>query len=778
MKHRGILGFLLLLLCGWSLYGQLSFSDLDLSAEDQLLFRSRVDAQGRISQSALFLTRLTDLQLTQLTVFPETMELLESANTLQIRNAFGTIRLPLEGALPQPIQGFPAISEGFLPLGGNSEGIAASPDGKWLLYLEQRSAGFGDLLLINVQDGSRISVAVGVERSGRQFPGTWSPDSRVFLYSKKGNLYYQTIATPPLNAPGYMDERYRQIGPGGRGAVSWGQGGEFFYLRGSTIFQVRGSELFARTVYESFLEAGTPLGQLPLEFNSEFDSFWMAPDSRSLLFLKGGRNLFYISLDASSHAPWASGNAEPGWYPLREMPEPGAVALPYLSLPWNTAGVEVLWSPQGLITILARITGTGQTQALAYRLNAQTPDRGFAPLPVSGAEGTILSGNGRWAIRFGSGGAFLYDYAAWQPRLALSTAPCYSALWRGDSQILLGNAERIELLSLGPDPSDHPAIGSRELICLSGADRVGFEAATGRILARSGDAWYATDGESPWEERSQPPTLREPSLVSGRYRVFLENQNSGPFSNLPMIRNTASVGTAPLLHSGFFARPSSWQSPSKGAQADASRYVALAFDCYDDATGLSQVLDALSVYGITATFFLNGDFIRRNPLEVKALSLSGHELGSLFYAPIDFTDLRYAIAEDFIARGLARNEDEFYQSSGMELSLLWHPPYYTISEEMVAAAARAGYVTVKGDVDPRDWVTLEDSRALQLTLERSAQIIDRIMGEISSCRVIPIRLGLLPGGRPDYLFNHIEALLDALLREGYSIVPVSAALPR
>ena len=40
--------------------------------------------------------------------------------------------------------------------------------------------------------------------------------------------------------------------------------------------------------------------------------------------------------------------------------------------------------------------------------------------------------------------------------------------------------------------------------------------------------------------------------------------------------------------------------------------------------------------------------------------------------------------------------------------------------------------------------------------------------------VIPIRLGLLPGGRDDYLFLSIDVLLDALIRNGYNVVPVSA----
>jgi hypothetical protein len=55
-------------------------------------------------------------------------------------------------------------------------------------------------------------------------------------------------------------------------------------------------------------------------------------------------------------------------------------------------------------------------------------------------------------------------------------------------------------------------------------------------------------------------------------------------------------------------------------------------------------------------------------------------------------------------------------------------------------------------------------------------MIDRIMEEKQPGSIIPIRLGLLPGGRTDYLYTRIGVLLDALIREGYAIVPVSTLI--
>jgi hypothetical protein len=55
-------------------------------------------------------------------------------------------------------------------------------------------------------------------------------------------------------------------------------------------------------------------------------------------------------------------------------------------------------------------------------------------------------------------------------------------------------------------------------------------------------------------------------------------------------------------------------------------------------------------------------------------------------------------------------------------------------------------------------------------------MIDRIMDARQGGSIIPIRLGILPGARDDYLFNRIEVLLDGLVSEGYELVPVSVLM--
>jgi peptidoglycan/xylan/chitin deacetylase (PgdA/CDA1 family) len=755
---------------------KISFAGLDIAEDNRLLFRADSDSGGAHNQNALFISRLSDLSLRQLTAFPEEMDLIEDGRTIQIRNAFGALRLPVSGGLPRNIPGFPSFAGGTPALGGRVEGMSPSGDGKWLLYVEPVTAAYGRLVLINTESGARIRIADKVERPGTAFPACWSPDSRIFVYCREGSLYYHTVS-------GSVDERYRLIGEGSINSVRWGGTGDFFYLRGSTVYRVRSSELFIRALYADFLEIGAVAGKIPFEFDYNFDSFWVAPDSRSILLSKGGRNVFYYPLGTDDY----QGDFQ--------------ASLPYVMVSRACSALTVLWSPSGTVTVIASMPR--DRGLMAYRLNVNSGGRGmvFVPLDVPAGPRGALSPDGTKALFWGEAGIALYDYNNWRILRTISVRPTYSCLWIGNEEFITGDRERIERVRIagsqepaainGPVPGGSPAANGtaaskepavlKDLICISSVSAFGFEESGSRIFAQNGGLWFATDGQNPWREIGDP-RVRPAVLVSGYYRVYLEKQNSGPYENLPMVRNTASVGTAPLFPVVEYPRPSQVRDENQApgifthGRREGLREVALCFDLYDDATGLPGVLNALDRFGVRATFFLNGEFIRRHPSAAREILEAGHEAASLFFAPIDVSDARYRIDGDFIGRGLARNEDEFHRATGGELDLLWHAPYYAVSSEIAAAAGAAGYKTVGRDTDPMDWVSRDEAKRLGISQFSASDMIDLIMDTKRPGSIIPLRLGLLPGGRNDYLFNRVEVLLDALVRAGYSVVPVSVIM--
>jgi len=729
MKERKIL-LLFLFIPIFSLFG-LSFEGLSVSSDDRLLFRA--DFEG---QHALYTSNLNDLSMQQFTAFPEKLYLVENGRSIIAVNRLGAARIPASGGLPVPVAGYPSFAQGSVPLKGRLQDLAASADGRWIIYLEPTSPGYGSLFLANTSNGAKKLISEKVELPASDFPAKWSPDSRLFVYSKGGRLFYFPIIS---DLSVLIDERFRMIGPGSISSVLWGQNGNFYYLTGNTLYRVINPELFTRTIYGDFLSIGNVAAVLPLEFDSGFDRYWIAPDSGAVLINKGGNGFYFFLLGENQNA---------------------SSVLPYTLIPYEAENFSVLWSSSNTITVMASL----QNETLVWRFEVsgksiRTLSQRNAPLSPNGA----LSADGTMAVFWGEGGLELWNYAEWRLIDKLLLEPIFSCVWSNNRQIILGSGRFIEEINVSGTNY------TRRRICLSGAEEFGFEdTARGlsRLLARMGTEWFVTDGRIPWSPVANPQ-LRQAVTFSERYRVFLEPQSSGNFKNIPMIRSLQSTGTLSLV---------SRHTINKAFTLGRKTQVALCFDLYDDDTGLSQVLSALRRYNIKATFFMNGNFIRRSPLAASAIAKSGHELASLFYAPIDLSDTRYRVTVDFITQGLARNEDEFFRATGKEISVLWHPPFYRSSTLSNAAAASAGYITVNRNVDPGDWLSREDTLRLNLRQTPAAEMIDQIIAKKTANAVIPVRLGLLPGGRDEYLYQRIDVLLDALFRSGCEIIPVSSAV--
>jgi len=760
MKNRISVLFLIILFFPVFLLSAISFHDIDLSNDNRLLFKTEFEDQHTLYISALAGMSI-QRSFQQLTVIPEKLRLIDDGRTILAINRFGAARIPTAGGLPVPLPVFPSFANGDIPQKGRIHELAASPDGRWILYIEPVSPAYGNLLLIEISSGTRRVVSERVELPASDFPARWSPDSRLFVYSKDNRLYYFPIVS---GLSVLIDERLRMIGNGRINSILWDSQGDFHYLTGNTLYRVLNQELFTRTIYGDFLSIGAVAAVLPLDFDVNFDRYWIAPDNGSILINKNGKGLFIFLLDGNQNT-------------ARDM-----TVLPHISIPNGDGNINVMWSASAGSSA-ASVSSSQLT--VIFSLKNEVMVRRFE---ISGREvrnlqshNVPLSSNGTLspdcsrAVFWGNNGLEIWDFTNWQLISRLSREPVFSCAWVNNNQFISGNSDYIEEITISS-----AGITSRR-VCLSGADEFGFEAGSvssagsPRILARVGNNWFATDGRTPWVQ-TENAQLRQVSHSTEQFRVNLESQSSGYFKNVPMIRNLQSTASVSLVsnHSA-----GSVYSPVRQSQ------IALCFDLYDDDTGLFHVLDALNRYDIKATFFLNGDFIRRNPLSAAAIAEAGHETASLFYAPIDLSDSRYRITREFITHGLARNEDEFFQVSGKELSKIWHPPFYRSSSLVNSAAAAAGYITITDTIDPGDWLSREDSIRLNMRQIPASEMIEQILGKkednILAAKlpvIIPIRLGQLPGGRDEYLFQRIDVLLDALIRSGCDIVPVSTVISR
>ncbi len=760
------------------LAAEVSFFGLDLAQDDKLLFQAKTALPGGSLYASLFQAKVPDGPIEQLTFFPEEIQCLDEGRSLQIQNRYGLFRssgTDLHGF--KPVKGFPSFVSGSQVQAGKLIPIQASPDGRYILSIQPLKSAYGRLVLHDAQSGVETIVSQRLGYLLGSFPALWSPDSNFFVYASGGRLYYFSVEQ--LRGKRIPDERFRDLGPGQAANARWSPNGSLFTIQGRQLFRSDPREFFTRTLYSSLLSTGSIVGEVPFAFDPNFDSFEISPSGRSILLVKNTRSIFIYEVkndDRSSLDP--------------EM-------MPYLYLPSNTLVNRVIWPVGGPITILATLLQNGERRMRAFRvadpefarpLIAETKPPADASGPknlpalrqeakvqdLDGVRDIALSPDGKLFAVASADALRILSYDDFSLKQSLDASSPIRLLWRNSSQIILAGEQSTELIDL--------STGKRELLALSQAESAGWSPASGSAIVKTGGKAYALNQAGLWDDAMVYAPLPASSF-SANYRVFTDEVQAGSYKNAVMVRaiktlKTSSLVLPPSKRYAPFPLKDEERVPDvfdHGSRIR-RREVALVFDLYDGDEGLMTSLNVLKDYGIKGTFFLNGEFIRRYPGAVKDLAESGMELGSMFFANWNLTDGNFTVDAEFIRRGLARNEDDFFAVCGRELSAIWHAPHYSINSMMLQAAKSLGYAYVGRDVDPLDWVASQEQYRFPGMYLDAAGIVERVMERKQPGSIIALRMGIPAGGRGDYLYNRLDILINALISEGYEIVPVSTLM--
>lgn len=755
---------------------EVSFSGLDLSPDERLLFASSSEAPGFGSYRTLFRADLSQVSATasgrgvaggdvledapieQLTYFPEILTYLRALEAIQIQNRFGVFRADVSTGVFEAVDGFESFAAGAPVGNGKVFPVTASPDGRYLVVIEPTSAAYGELVLLATDGSSRTTIATDVELSTERAPARWSPDSRFFVYARSGDLYYYSI--DQFERGRLLGESFRELGPGTLRSVRWSADSSLYYVSGTLVYEILGPEFFTRSLYAGLLQIGTIVGKLPFPFDPNFDGFEVGPHGEQVLLNKGGRNLFLLYLDPDDFS--ADGRI---------------VGLPSLFLPRNTRVRQTLWSSLGQIVVLTGSIEQGESRSSVFRLDstARSEDLVFERTDDAGVQEVRLSPDEGTVALVAPDGVVFRDPATWRLARRVPLDGPVHAAWLGDERLLVGGRTTIDIV--------HATTGDREVLTLAQADDHGF-ADDGTVVAAAGDETFEL-AEGRWLPSDRAVDARK--QVSGsRFRVFLESLSSGSYRSIVMVRRAQGVGTSLL-----FPPPERSYEPFPDEEEPVDfayfthgsrirrREVSFVFNAIDSVEGLTEILTTLASYDVSATFFVNGQFIRRHPAALVEIADAGHEVGSLFFAYFDMSDRRYRITPQFIQEGLARNEDEYFAATGRELSLLWHAPYYFVSDEIVEAAREANYIYVGRDIDSLDWVPRRTDEGLSQLYRPSAQLVERILERKQPGSIVSMQVGISEearGGRDDYLFQRLDLLINGLLEQGYEVVPVSTML--
>lgn len=190
--------------------------------------------------------------------------------------------------------------------------------------------------------------------------------------------------------------------------------------------------------------------------------------------------------------------------------------------------------------------------------------------------------------------------------------------------------------------------------------------------------------------------------------------------------------------------------------AGAGRRVAITIDdCYDQAAW-SSMLSTLDRLDAGATFFCNGEYVRRfadvarRTVATDRVSIGSHTVGHVDLATVSFGEALHRMLGD---------EAAWWDVARATPAPYLRPPYGSYDNEVLAAAGRASFAyTVLWDVDPQDWDTNDPGTVISRVLSgakggsiillhtkpQTAQALETIIRSLRA-------RGLQPVGLPELL---------------------------
>ena len=734
MKGKIFTAAVVIAIAAFPVLANVSFESLDLNGEDQLLFTAKHEIPGTPVYQSLFMTRLgknkTEDSPKIMTCFPEQMELLNGGKTLQLRNRYGTAWYDTNSRSLSWITSANRIPVEYTHTGVVSE----SPDGKWICFVRQTKNALGQLVLQNVLTQEQQVIVESTAFSYEKVPVKWAKDSACFLYEKNTSVYFLTPDAAFKNVQ--LPEEYRKIGKGTISCVEWTDRNELLYIDSDIIYRIRENELYTRGLYAALVGSGTIVGRLPAKFSPLRDRFWVSPDGQNLVLVTGDNLVSFYSIVTTGY-DFVKINSI---FPLNTIKGSPLDFDVY----WTSEKKPVMW-----IALLNY--SSGRKSSSVYRIGSSME----LLLDVMSSAKPQLSPDKKQVAFTGGNSIYVYDVDSWKQVNRLSGESVISFVWASPSLLYVGGSKSVRLWNTDP------LSASESVLFLTSVDEAYWSG--GRVVARYGSEnnYYAYEPlKNVWNKMSsQPEAELLHSEKNGRFRVFTGSAQNKRYRNAIYVRSLSrNVITYPVF-------------PETDLVTPAPKKVAFAFDAMDNAEGLARVLYVIDEFDVPATFFLNGEFIRRYPTETNQIVSSGAECASSFYSTADLTEKHFVIDENFIKRGLARNEDEFFAATKHELSLLWHAPWYKDTPLMKRSGSDAGYRYVSAFTKYSDTSSFEGSaRNVKTPYYDAGQIIDLLVGSLTDGMVIPVNVGKGYGTRQDYLFEKLDLLVSAILDSGYEIV--------
>lgn len=186
------------------------------------------------------------------------------------------------------------------------------------------------------------------------------------------------------------------------------------------------------------------------------------------------------------------------------------------------------------------------------------------------------------------------------------------------------------------------------------------------------------------------------------------------------------------------------------------KVVSISFDCAWGTDYTDDILKALKVSDVRATWFMVEFWTEKYGEFVKKISEAGHEIGT---HSSTHSYMSKQNAEE-IKLELTSSAEAIESVTGNKVEL-FRPPYGDYDDELIKTASELGYYTIQWDVDSLDWKDLS-----------AADIAMRVINGVKNGSIILMHNNGL------HTAEAVPIILETLKNRGYSFVPIGELIYR
>lgn len=708
--------FLFLVLLPGKSFAGIYFDNLNINDDNTIVYTVTKDIPGTKKYSALHSVKINGMNKIEnpdiLTCFPEKIKILDEGKKIWITNLYGNSTYDFSEKKLTPV-----LQLSSLQKNNSIYKSMLSPDGQWQIYLNRSPAGKNELIVYNIREKKYVILDKDAPFNEANILVKWSSDSKNFIYQKNENLYF---CNPESMLKGFqIDEKYRKIGKGKINCIQWINNDSFVYIDSDIVYLIDSREFISLGIYSNIFSIGTVIGRLSDSYDQDNSQFSIDSTASKMILVKNNNSIYFydlqdakdsnyikqLNLRTSIHKSEENYNAKIYW---KEN------ATPFICVDSISEDAEKVSS----------IYSFNDEYELTKMMSVKKTSTDFA-----------ISKNSKFVSFAIDSVVYIFSTDTWNCIERVSGDKVVSLAWINDYCLCIGGREVVRLYDFNSK--------KQNILFLSSANVATWDKNNGSIICYNEryKVYFSYDKNLRTWKVLQNAEPQEIKVQNSSYRIYKANLKNQIFDNGIFVRNlTENVKTFPLYKEVL----------QKNID---QKKISIIFDLTDNAFGVNEIIALCKKYELKVTFFINGEFIRRYPFETKKIANTDSEIGSLFYTNVDLTANEFDITSEYVKKGLARNEDEYFLCTGKELSLIWHAPFYKSNKLIREAGREAGYKYVDYPLEENTFNT------------KAGKAIEN--------KIIPIFVGLDSKNQSKIFYDKLELLINSLLESNYQIVPLS-----